>query len=150
MGRFRYFYTCHPPYKQRFMAGRLLVLMVLASFSMAATCNKVNCDKLHLDKCDLHMKQIISSPNGEYMAVSSQRICDGMAKTQEVTLYKKGEAMSNACGNVYITIDTATQLSIDWQGDTLSINQAGTNPKAILLKMKKALKLVTVKYQLGK
>ena len=128
------------------MISRCFLFIFASLLLMAARCNHLDCSKLA--QCDFHMKQILTSPGGDYTAVSGQRFCNGKMVLQEVSVSHKGAALDNKCGNVYISSDTSSLLSIAWQnGDQLQITHKSFNSTTTLQMKKKIGKDVGLIYQ---
>ena len=123
------------------------VFILLSSLALLTGPDKFDCYKHRLDKCQFQMKQLISSPDGNYTLVCGQRICDGKPALQEVAVYAQGENLNNKCGNAYVSSDTKSPLTIAWQNDTLYIYHKSYPTSTTLLKVKTLYGKVHIAYK---
>ena len=78
--------------------------------------------------CTLSMRQIKPSPGGSATAVTGIMHCPpNFIATQNVLLYRKGEAINAKEVNVYSIPDTLNMISINWAHDTLVVTQQALN-----------------------
>ena len=99
-----------------------------------------------MDKCDFKMKQIVTSPDGNYTAVTGKRVCGDKLTLQEVAVYAKGESLNNKCGNAYITIDTIAPLNIQWTDHSLQIITPNYKSNKTVVRETELYKALKVEY----